>query len=75
MDSCRLEVHPAYGAIPRDGDEVGRGEVIGLSADSRFVIIAPISGKVKLHQVSEAPTLRLYVEIEPDPALMRSMAA
>ncbi|HZO87911.1 MAG TPA: hypothetical protein VFB38_06185 [Chthonomonadaceae bacterium] len=43
-----LEVHPVYGAIYKDGEFVQRGAVLGLSVDSREVVVAPISGWVRL---------------------------
>ncbi len=43
-----LDVHPVYGAIYKDGEFVQRGAVLGLSVDSKEVVIAPISGWVRL---------------------------
>ncbi len=45
-----LKVHPIYGAIYQDGEFVQRGAVLGLSVDAREVVIAPISGWVKVMQ-------------------------
>src|SRR5262245_55638678 len=39
-----LDVHPVYGAIYKDGEFVQRGAVLGLSVDSKAVVVAPISG-------------------------------
>ena len=43
-----LIVHPIYGAIYQDGEFVQRGAVLGLSVDAREVVVAPISGWVKV---------------------------
>jgi hypothetical protein len=43
-----LTVHPVYGAIYQDGEYVQRGAVLGLSVDSRQVVVAPVSGWVRL---------------------------
>jgi hypothetical protein len=43
-----LSVHPVYGAIYQDGEFVQRGAVLGLSVDSRGVVLAPVSGWVRL---------------------------
>ncbi len=43
-----LDVHPIYGAIYKDGEFVQRGAVLGLSVDSKEVVIAPISGWVRI---------------------------
>lgn len=43
-----LDVHPIYGAIYKDGEFVQRGAVVGLSVDSKEVVVAPVSGWVRL---------------------------
>ena len=43
-----LRVHPIYGAIYQDGEFVHCGAVLGLSVDAREVVIAPVSGWVRL---------------------------
>ncbi len=48
-----LNVHPIYGAIYQDGEFVQRGAVLGLSVDAREVVVAPISGWVKVLDVEE----------------------
>jgi hypothetical protein len=50
-----LNVHPVYGAIYKNGEFVQRGAVIGLSVDSREVIIAPISGWIKIIEAAQSP--------------------
>lgn len=55
MPVC-LDVHSMYGAIYRSGEFVQRGAVLGLSADRKSVVIAPISGWVRLPEsASESP--------------------
>ena len=48
MGPTYLEVHPVYGAIYKDGEFVQRGAVLGLSVDSKSVVVAPVSGWVRL---------------------------
>ena len=48
MEPVYLSVHPVYGAIYKDGEFVQRGAVLGLSVDSREVVVAPVSGWVRL---------------------------
>ena len=48
MGPLCLNVHPVYGAIYQDGEFVQRGAVLGLSVDCKEVVIAPISGWVRL---------------------------
>lgn len=55
MEPTCLNVHPVYGAIYKNGEFVQRGAVIGLSVDSREVIIAPISGWIKIIEESQSP--------------------
>ncbi len=50
MGPMYLDVHPVYGAIYKDGEFVQRGAVLGLSVDARGVVVAPVSGWVKLCQ-------------------------
>lgn len=55
MEPTCLNVHPVYGAIYKNGEFVQRGAIIGLSVDSREVIIAPISGWIKIYDAPESP--------------------
>jgi hypothetical protein len=48
MEPICLEVHPVYGAIYKDGEYVQCGAVLGLSVDTREVVVAPVSGWVRL---------------------------
>ena len=68
-----LNVHPIYGAIYHNGEFVQRGAVLGLSVDCKEVVIAPISGWVRLIPRSETSTsndqlLGLRIEIWQHPA-------
>lgn len=60
MEPVCLNVHPVYGAIYKDGEFVQRGAVLGLSVDSREVVVAPVSGWVRLNK-------RVEVSPHPDP--------
>jgi hypothetical protein len=67
-----LDVHPVYGAIYKDGEFVQRGAILGLSVDSKGVVVAPVSGWVRLVAASESrpepePSLGLRVEIWQQP--------
>ena len=48
MGPTYLDLHPVYGAIYKEGEFVQRGAVLGLSVDSKGVVVAPISGWVKM---------------------------
>jgi hypothetical protein len=63
-----LDVHPVYGAIYKDGEFVQRGAVLGLSVDSKEVVVAPVSGWVRLVPRTNGTTVQnapqsLQVEI------------
>ena len=67
-----LDVHPIYGAIYKNGEFVQRGAVLGLSVDSKEVVIAPVSGWVRLISLAESrqaaqPLPGLRVEIWQQP--------
>ncbi len=68
MDSYDVELHPVYGAIPRDGEIVQPGDVLGLSTDTRQVITAPFAGRVSLVSVPGKPTRSLHLKISQDSA-------
>ena len=48
LSHLSLSVHAVYGAIYQDGEFVQRGAVLGLSVDARAVVVAPVSGWVRL---------------------------
>ena len=66
MESVSFELHPAYGAIPRDGEIVQIGDVLGLSTDMREVVTAPVPGRVRLIAGKEEPRRSLLIQIFPD---------
>ena len=63
MGPMCLDVHPVYGAIYQDGEFVQRGAVLGLSVDSKTVVIAPVSGWVRLLGDAPEPEIGLRIEI------------
>ena len=63
MDQIDRELHPVYGAIPSDGEFVNKGEILGLSVDAKEVVLAPISGWVRLIPSSDSSDLHLKVHI------------
>ena len=63
MGPMSLDVHPVYGAIYQDGEFVQRGAVLGLSVDSKTVVIAPVSGWVRLLGEASEPDAGLRIEI------------
>lgn len=70
MSPTYLELHPVYGAIYKEGEFVQRGAVLGLSVDSKGVVIAPVSGWVKMGQpgnvpAAEARSLRIEIWQQP----------
>lgn len=65
MDCFDHELHPVYGAVPRDGEIVQPGDVLGLSVDSHEVITAPISGRVRLVSRGGRTQRHLWIVITP----------
>lgn len=61
-----LHVHSVYGAIYKDGEFVQRGAVLGLAVDANEVVIAPVSGWVRVVSLSDTPN-SLCVEIWQQP--------
>jgi len=66
MSNICLEVHPVYGAIYQDGEFVQRGAVLGLSTDTSQVVIAPVSGWIRLitadpEDIIEPASLRIEI--------------
>mgnify|MGYP003349621910 CR=1 len=57
------EAPASYGAIYRTGEFVQKGNVLGLSPNHKSVVVAPISGWVRLLGEEETPALPLRVEI------------
>ncbi|MCW3101108.1 MAG: hypothetical protein JWL77_6726 [Chthonomonadaceae bacterium] len=72
MSPTYLDLHPVYGAIYKEGEFVQRGAVLGLSVDSKGVVIAPVSGWVKMGQpigVPEKEVQSLRIEIWQHPRI------
>ena len=70
MSPTYLDLHPVYGAIYEEGEFVQRGAVLGLSVDSKGVVIAPVSGWVKMGSpvgLSEQAIQSLRIEIWQHP--------
>lgn len=69
MSPTYLDVHPMYGTIYKDGEFVQRGAVVGLTVDLSAVVVAPVSGWVRLRPAPshvDAPHL-MRVEIWQEP--------
>jgi hypothetical protein len=67
LSPLSISVHAIYGAIYQDGEFVQRGAVLGLSVDAREVVIAPVSGWVRLLPPSKMMA-GIGVEILQQPA-------
>ncbi|MCS6775982.1 MAG: hypothetical protein RMJ43_00505 [Chloroherpetonaceae bacterium] len=72
MEPVCLTVHPIYGAVYKDGEYVSKGAILGFSVDTRDVVIAPVSGWIRLIPSPEASSSRsavygLRVEIWQNP--------
>jgi len=70
MSPTYLDLHPVYGAIYKEGEFVQRGAVLGLSVDSKGVVIAPVSGWVKMgpsvgYSEQANPSLRIEIWQHP----------
>ena len=43
-----FDLHPLYVSILRDGNTIRKGEVLGLDGDLRHVLVAPVTGTMRL---------------------------
>ncbi len=68
MKQIRLELHPIYGAIAREGEYVRRGEILGLSVNEKEIVRAPEAGHVRLLLLFDKQTPRLMVQIVSEAA-------
>ncbi len=59
-----LVVQSGFGPIYRDGDFVQRGSILGLAVDARRVVIAPVSGWIRLSPETDSAN-GTKVEIRP----------
>jgi hypothetical protein len=66
MKYSRVELHAGYGAVPANGEVVHTGEVIGLSADAREVVVASHTGPLSLEAFTDHGKQKLYASI-PSP--------
>ncbi len=64
--SLTLTIQPEFGTIYRSGEFVQRGSILGMTADARKVVIAPIGGWVSVLPKVDG-TEGLTVEIHPRP--------
>jgi hypothetical protein len=60
-----FELEPIYGAIPRDGEYVRVGDVLGLSVDGSTIVSAPFEGHIRIDRSSGNAPSRLFVHILP----------
>ena len=60
-----FDLHPLYASILHDGMAVRGGEVLGLDGDLRRVLIAPISGTIRLLVTGTGPDRRVKVFLTP----------
>lgn len=70
-----FDLHPLYASILQDGTRIRAGEVLGLDGDLRRVLIAPISGTIRLLTTGTGPERRVKVFLtelpQPLPATAR----
>ena len=56
-----FDLHPLYASILQDGAVVRRGEVLGLDGDLRRVLVAPVTGTIRLLVTGTGPERRVKV--------------
>ena len=56
-----FDLHPLYASILQDGAVIRKGEVLGLDADLRRVLVAPITGTIRLLSIGTGPERRVKV--------------
>lgn len=61
-----LSIHAEFGPIYRNGEFVQQGSVLGLAVNARKVVIAPVSGWVRLPPDTDN-TQGITVELHPRP--------
>ncbi|HLJ54611.1 MAG TPA: hypothetical protein VKT77_06185 [Chthonomonadaceae bacterium] len=61
-----VSVHPGFGSIYREGEFVQQGSVLGLATDERRVVIAPVSGWIRVPRGLRSPQ-GIWIEIRPRP--------
>lgn len=66
MSLNRSDGVAAYGAVYQTGDYVQRGNVVGLSADGGSVVVAPMSGWVRLIEAEDLWSVEIWRNPEYD---------
>ncbi len=56
-----FDLHPLYASILRDGDAIRKGEVLGLDGSLSRVLVAPVSGTIRLLVTGAGPDRRVRV--------------
>ena len=56
-----FDLHPLYASILQDGATIRKGEVLGLDGDLRRVLIAPVTGTIRLLATGTGPERRVKV--------------
>ena len=56
-----FDLHPLYASILQDGAAIRKGEVLGLDGDLRRVLIAPVTGTIRLLATGTGPDRRVKV--------------
>lgn len=56
-----FDLHPLYGSILKDGQEVREGDVLGLDRALRHIMIAPFSGIIQLLSTGDASNRHVRV--------------
>lgn len=60
-DTHTFDLHPLYVSILRDGSTIRKGEVLGLDGDLRRVLVAPITGTIRLQVMGTGQDRRVKV--------------
>ncbi len=56
-----FDLHPLYASILQDGAVIRKGEVLGLDADLRRVLVAPVTGTIRLLSMGTGTERRVKV--------------
>lgn len=56
-----FDLHPLYASILQDGAMIRKGDVLGLDADLRRVLIAPVTGTIRLLSMGTGSERRVKV--------------
>ncbi len=69
-----FDLHPLYASILQDGAPIRKGEVLGLDGDLRRVLVAPVSGTIRLLITGAGPDRRVKVFLTPARESLRASA-